>query len=77
MVTMMIGNDTTPDDFIDVVGTKADVLKASISTMIPLEQFGPAEQSSDLASHLCILTFQSVHFMDKFLTATIAANTFA
>ncbi|GFT45183.1 hypothetical protein TNCV_1544391 [Trichonephila clavipes] len=45
--------------------------------MIPLEQFGLVEQSSDLASHSCILAFQSVHFVDKFLTATIAASTFA
>ncbi|GFT87723.1 hypothetical protein TNCV_4000771 [Trichonephila clavipes] len=42
--------------------------------MIPLEQFGPVKQSSDLASHLCIL---SVHFVEKFLTATIAASIFA
>ncbi|GFX24336.1 hypothetical protein TNCV_421371 [Trichonephila clavipes] len=45
--------------------------------MIPLEQFGPVEQSSDFASHLCILAFQSVHFVDKFLMTTIVASTFA
>ncbi|GFU71842.1 hypothetical protein TNCV_1627831 [Trichonephila clavipes] len=33
-------------------------------------------QSSDIASHLCILAFQSLHFVDKFVTATIAASTF-
>ncbi|GFY23366.1 hypothetical protein TNCV_3940621 [Trichonephila clavipes] len=45
--------------------------------MIPLEQFGPVEQSSDFASHLYILAFQSVHFVDKFLMTTIVASTFA
>ncbi|GFV40593.1 hypothetical protein TNCV_402631 [Trichonephila clavipes] len=45
--------------------------------MIPLEQFGPVEQSSDFASHLYILAFQSVNFVDKFLMTTIVASTFA
>ncbi|GFV56390.1 hypothetical protein TNCV_855431 [Trichonephila clavipes] len=44
--------------------------------MVPLGQFRPVEQSSDLASHLCILAFQSVHFIQKF-PATIAASTSA
>ncbi|GFY11483.1 hypothetical protein TNCV_3183211 [Trichonephila clavipes] len=35
----------------------------------------PVEQAPDLASHLCILAFQSLHFIDKFLAATIAAST--
>ncbi|GFS57042.1 hypothetical protein TNCV_4238291 [Trichonephila clavipes] len=33
--------------------------------------------SPDLASDLCILAFQSVHFINKFLTATIAVCTLA
>ncbi|GFV04252.1 hypothetical protein TNCV_918731 [Trichonephila clavipes] len=45
--------------------------------MIPLEQFGSVERSSHLASHLCILAFQSVYFVDKFITPAIVAITFA
>ncbi|GFT31730.1 hypothetical protein TNCV_231341 [Trichonephila clavipes] len=76
MATMVIGCNITPDDSADVVGSKAVVLKAAM-IIIPLEQFRPAEQSSDLASHFCILAFQSFHFVDKFLRATIAARIFA
>ncbi|GFV24830.1 hypothetical protein TNCV_882981 [Trichonephila clavipes] len=35
MTTMMIDCDTTPDDFRDVVGSKVDVLKASVSVTPP------------------------------------------
>ncbi|GFT21654.1 hypothetical protein TNCV_617571 [Trichonephila clavipes] len=42
--------------------------------MIPLEQFGPIEQSSNLTLLLCILAFQSLRLVNKFLAATIAAN---
>ncbi|GFV31833.1 hypothetical protein TNCV_2708401 [Trichonephila clavipes] len=45
--------------------------------MLPLEQFGPVEQSSNLASHFHILVFQSHHFVDKFRTKTNPASTFA
>ncbi|GFS99196.1 hypothetical protein TNCV_1600381 [Trichonephila clavipes] len=42
--------------------------------MIPLEKFGPVEKSSDLALHLCIRAFRSLHFIDKFIS-TIAVRT--
>ncbi|GFV39153.1 hypothetical protein TNCV_4759671 [Trichonephila clavipes] len=44
--------------------------------MISLEQLRPVEQSADRASHLCILAFQSLHFVNKFLAATIVVNIF-
>ncbi|GFV88790.1 hypothetical protein TNCV_3355421 [Trichonephila clavipes] len=45
--------------------------------MILLEQFGPVKESSDLASQFCTLTFQRLHFVNKFLAATIATSPFA
>ncbi|GFV81080.1 hypothetical protein TNCV_2270641 [Trichonephila clavipes] len=35
MATVMIGHDTTPDVSADVVGSKADVLKAAVSVTPP------------------------------------------
>ncbi|GFY11095.1 hypothetical protein TNCV_4470811 [Trichonephila clavipes] len=43
--------------------------------MIPLEQFGPDQQSSNLVLNLCIMDFQNVYFIDNFLTETIGAST--
>ncbi|GFV36629.1 hypothetical protein TNCV_104501 [Trichonephila clavipes] len=67
MTTMMIVFDTTPDDSIDVVGSKTVVLKAA---------FRPVKQLSYLAWDLCILSFQSLLFLDKFLVAIITASIF-
>ncbi|GFX88443.1 uncharacterized protein TNCV_2279111 [Trichonephila clavipes] len=80
---MMIGCHTTPDDSAVVVGSKAGIIK-ELSGRNPdlakhrkrVEKSGPFEQVSDLASHLSILAFQSVHFVNKFLASTIAASTF-
>ncbi|GFT07686.1 transposable element Tc1 transposase [Trichonephila clavipes] len=68
MATTMIGYDATLDDSADIVGSKASALKVASVSIKP---------SSDPESQLHILAFQSVHFVDQFLTATIAASSFA
>ncbi|GFY08442.1 hypothetical protein TNCV_1358461 [Trichonephila clavipes] len=40
-------------------------------------QLKPMKQSSHVAAHLCLLALRSLHSVDKFLAANIAASTFA
>ncbi|GFV50545.1 hypothetical protein TNCV_4289441 [Trichonephila clavipes] len=59
----MISCDTSPDDSANVVMSKAGVLKDDVSAT-------PPQLSA-------VKWWKSVHFVDKFLTATIVASTFA
>ncbi|GFY21969.1 hypothetical protein TNCV_3296131 [Trichonephila clavipes] len=45
--------------------------------MVPLKQFGHIKQSSYFASYLRILAFQSLNFVHKFLSTTIATSAYA
>ncbi|GFW47196.1 hypothetical protein TNCV_56491 [Trichonephila clavipes] len=63
MTTIMVGCNTTPDDSVDVVRSKANVLKIAVRVTPP--------QPID------VKWWKSVCFVDKFLTAGIAAGIFA
>ncbi|GFT41989.1 hypothetical protein TNCV_1668221 [Trichonephila clavipes] len=68
---MGIGRDTTANDSNHFVGSKADVLKATVRGAL-VKCCEIVEGTTGVSEEAV-----SVHFVDKFLTATIAASTFA
>ncbi|GFT07562.1 hypothetical protein TNCV_4045291 [Trichonephila clavipes] len=66
MAIMMIDYDTTADDSADFLRSKADILKDAVSVTPP--------QPS--AVKWWKATQRSIHFVDKFIAAAIAASNF-